>query len=183
MKKFSRSIIVILILFLAGGIAEGQKRISIGDNMPGFYLKDIDGKDFYSKSFFANNPGMKAAVFLLCASYCKPCKKEIPCLEDIYKKYEKSGLSVFLVAVEKESDASKIIDITGTKLPLLVDRYSLLPKLTGNEGIPMTVLVDREWKIKYLISGFSENRSEEIMKGLESEILVVINSAVAPAGK
>ena len=96
---FSLSIISACPLF-----AQNGDRIEIGDICPSFYLRDINGNNF----FLSECVGEKATgnyegiIFSFCASYCEPCKKEIPELEKLLEIYKDRGLGVYLVALEKK---------------------------------------------------------------------------------
>ena len=170
-------LIVVIFLFTPETGAK-KKVVTVGDPMPGFFLKDIDGKDF----FLDNYVGKKAKdtytcmIFSLSASYCKPCKKEIPELEKLLKKYKDKGLGIYIIALEKEEQARKLVAETKTILPVLVDRYNIVPKLLGNKGIPFTLLVDREGTVRLINSGFSEKKAKEMVERLEHEIMAILGA-------
>jgi len=166
----------------AASAGTGQnKPIQVGDRIPGFYLKHIDGGRFFLKDYIGEGAKFrhKALIFSLCASYCKPCKKEIPELGKMREKYGDKGLGIFLIAIEKKENARKLIEETGTTLPVLIDRYLLVPKLIGRTGIPCTLLVDGDGIVRYVNTGFNEENAGEFIKKFEDAVALVLESGGA----
>lgn len=166
-----------LCLFLINPLwTEKGEGLEIGDDFPSFYLKDINGNDFFLKEYAGEKAtkNFKGIIFSFSASYCKPCKKEIPELGKLLQKYEGKGLGIFLVAFEKEDQAQKLIDETKTTIPVLVDKYLIMQKLTGFLGLPVTVLIDSDRKVRYIGTGFPEKNAEEIMERLEHAVMGVL---------
>ncbi len=150
--------------------------VKIGDEFPSFFLKDINGNDFFLSEYIGEKAtkNYKGIIFSFCASYCEPCKKEIPELEKLLGKYEESGLGIYLIALEKKEQAQELIDETKTNLTVLVDRYLVLQKLLGFTGIPFTVLIDNNGKVRLINSAFSEKNADEIMEGFEHAVMDVL---------
>ena len=176
-----RSLILLLIfslcvMFTGPVYSESGDRIGIGDICPSFFLRDIDGNDF----FLSECVGEKAAknykgiIFSFCASYCEPCKKEIPELEKLLEIYKDRGLGVYLVALEKKNRVQKLIDETNTNLTVLVDRYLVVQKLLGFNGIPFTILIDNEGEVRLINTAFSEEKADEIMERFEHAVMDVL---------
>jgi len=172
MKHIVLAVIIGCVLIPAGVSAQ-KKPLSLGDEMPGFYLKDIGGEPFFMNDYLGKNPKFecKAVIFSLSASTCKPCKKEIPELGLFRDKYEKDGLKIFIIALEKEDQARKLVKETGTTLPVLIDKYLMIPTLLGRNGIPFTILVDRDRKVRYINTGFSEKNAHEFIEPFENAIV------------
>ena len=168
---FSLSIISAGLLF-----AQNGDRIEIGDICPSFYLRDINGNNFFLSECVGEKAtgNYKGIIFSFCASYCEPCKKEIPELEKLLEKYEDKGLGVYLVALEKKDRAQKLIDETNTNLTVLVDRYLVVQKLLGFNGIPFTILIDKEGKVRLINTSFAEEKEDEIMERFEHAIVDVL---------
>lgn len=175
MKKIcSICVICFGIMWSAQSMADGP--VGVGDKIPSFFLKDIDGNNFFLKECLAGQNGIapKAVIFSFCASYCKPCKKEIPELGKLQEKYTDSGLTVYLVVLEKSELAETIITETKTTLPMLIDRYLVVQKLMGFNGIPYTVLVDSDGMVRYVNTGFSEKNAVETMERFEHAVVEVL---------
>ena len=166
-----------LCVLFAGSAALAQKKaIQVGDKMPGFYLKDMKGDSFFLNEHIGENAkyNNKAMVFSLSASYCKPCMKEIPELGKLLEQYKDKGLGIYLIVLERKKQAQKLITVTQTKLPILLDRYLMVPKLIGRQGIPCTLLVDGEGTVKFINTGFNEKNAAEFIERFEHEVVALL---------
>ena len=91
------------------------------------------------------------------ASWCKPCRDEMPLLEDIYKKYKPMGFTMLAVNVEPDTKAA---DAWLGKLakpvsfPIAYDVDSKVSKLYKVETMPSTVIVDRKGNVRALHRGY-----------------------------
>src|SRR5215470_7375273 len=75
------------------------------------------------------------------ASWCGPCRQEMPLLEQIYKKYNKMGFTLIGVNVEPDSKAADAwLKQTPVSFPVLYDRESKVSKLYDVAGMPSTVI-------------------------------------------
>ena len=157
---------------------EKAEALEIGDDFPSFFLKDINGNDFFLKEYTGEKAknNLKGIIFSFCASYCEPCKKENPELAKLMEKLEGKGLGIFLVALEKEDLAQKLVEETKTTFPVLIDKHLIVQKLIGFVGIPYTVLIDSNRKVRYIGTSFSEDDAEEIMGRLEHAVLGILGT-------
>ena len=91
------------------------------------------------------------------ASWCGPCRQEMPLLEDIYKKYKPMGFTMLAVNVEPDTKAA---DAWLGKLakpvtfPIAYDVDSKVSKLYKVETMPSTVIVDRKGNVRALHRGY-----------------------------
>jgi cytochrome c biogenesis protein CcmG, thiol:disulfide interchange protein DsbE len=170
--------VMVSIMFVNRAGAQ-EKSIRIGDTMPGFFLKDIKGKNFYLKDYIGGEKKGKpqAVLFSLCASYCKPCKLEIPELTSLRKRYSEKDLLIFLIALETQEDAQKLVAETKTTLSVLIDKYLIVPKLVGHTGIPFTILIDSDGIVRYMNMSFSEKNAEKVMGDLEHAIKTICSDS------
>src|SRR5260370_38330858 len=79
------------------------------------------------------------------ASWCGPCRQEMPLLENIYKKYNKMGFTMIGVNVEPDSKAAEgFLKQTPVSFPVIYDKASAISKAYAVSGIPSTVITDRK---------------------------------------
>jgi hypothetical protein len=64
---------------------------------------------------------------------------------------------------------------------MLVDRYGVVFKLIGQPGTPHTVLLDGDGKVRFISTGFPEEKAGEIIAELEKQIAAVLGAGGAPA--
>jgi peroxiredoxin len=151
-KKYFLYIIVLLIPFL-GSIANAQYKPKpggeIGTKAAEFSLINLVGEEVTSEQFEG-----KVVILNFWATWCGPCRFEIPDFIKIYKKYQKDGLEIVGIAVSSGSavQIQKFVDKWGINYPVLTgdEKYlqDLANKYGGIFGIPTTFLIDRKGVIR-----------------------------------
>ena len=134
--------------------------------------------DFALKSTQGNNLRLsehRGEVILLnfWASYCGPCRQEMPLLDVLQKRYNKLGFSVIGVNVEEDPAlAEKFLKETPVTFPVLLDDKHSVSASYNQDSMPMTVIIDRDGNIRYLHRGYRpgfEQDYEQQIKELISE--------------
>ena len=178
-KRLISLMVIFLCIFMTNPLwAQEGNRLKIGDECPGFFVKRIDGENFFLKEYVGENAPkkIKGLLFSFCSSTCEPCKKEIPELEKMQEKYKDKGLETILINVgENEDLARKLIKEVNTKLPVLLDRYMVVSKRLGVSAVPYTILLDGMGKVKYINTGFAEDKTEEFLKILEDKVSEILD--------
>jgi len=127
----------------AGNIADGA-------SAPSFQLASMNGKPLALGE-------LKGQVVLInfWASWCGPCRQEMPILEQLYRSYQAAGFTLLGVNVEpKEGDAQKFLKGTPVSFPILFDPDSKVSKLYEVSGMPSTIIVDRKGTVRYVHHGY-----------------------------
>jgi thiol-disulfide isomerase/thioredoxin len=114
---------------------------------PEIALKNPEGKIMKLSSLRG-----KIVLIDFWASWCGPCRKENPNVVAVYNKYKDKGFTVFSVSLDKDAEAWKrAIKADGLSWPThvsdLLQWDSPMPQLYGFQGIPYTVLIDKQGKI------------------------------------
>ena len=105
------------------------------------------------------------------ASWCGPCRQEMPLLESIYKKYNKMGFTMLGVNVEPDSNAANDwLKATPVSFPILYDRDSKVSKLYDVAGMPSTVIIDRGGKLRVLHRGYKPGDENEYLDSIRTLI-------------
>src|SRR4030066_705492 len=116
---------------------------------PNFALVLLDGKSFQ----FSEHKG-KPVLINFFASWCLPCRDEMPVLEKIVRNYQPKGVVFLGIAVddteEKMKEFIKRYDVT---FPVGLDKTAEIQKSFGLYGIPTTYFIDRNGMINYSHSG------------------------------
>jgi peroxiredoxin len=117
-------------------------------------------KNFTLKTYAGSNlklSELRGKVVLLnfWASWCGPCRQEMPLLNKLHKKYKKLGFSVLGVNVEEDSSKAKqIVKDVGIKFPILFDTENKVSGLYEVSAMPSTVIIDRSGNMRYLHKGY-----------------------------
>jgi thiol-disulfide isomerase/thioredoxin len=105
------------------------------------------------------------------ASWCGPCRQEMPLLEGIYKKYNKLGFTLLGVNVEPDSKAADDwLKETPVSFPILYDKDSKVSKLYEVGGMPSTVFIDRSGKLRKLHRGYKPGDENEYLDTIRALI-------------
>jgi thiol-disulfide isomerase/thioredoxin len=138
-----------------------------GTMAPAFELKNIaDGKTISLSSFHG-----KAVVLNFWATWCGPCKIEMPWLVDLQKKYGPQGLEIVGVAMDDASD-KEIADFShkmGVNYTILKGTEKVGDLYGGVDRLPITYYIDRSGKVVDEIVGLaSESTIEDDIKKILS---------------
>jgi peroxiredoxin len=105
------------------------------------------------------------------ASWCGPCRQEMPLLESIYRKYNRMGFTLLGVNVEPDSNAAnEWLKATPVSFPILYDRDSRVSKLYDVAGMPSTVIIDRSGKLRVLHRGYKPGDENEYLDSIRTMI-------------
>ena len=89
------------------------------------------------------------------ASWCAPCRQEMPLLEQIHQKYQPLGFTLLAVNVEENSaDGQAFLKERPVSFPVLYDPANGISKLYDVVAMPSTVLIDRKGNVRYLHHGY-----------------------------
>jgi peroxiredoxin len=103
------------------------------------------------------------------ASWCGPCRQEMPLLENIYKKYNKLGFTLIGVNVEPDSKAAdEWLKQTPVSFPVIYDKDSQVSKLYDVAGMPSTVIIDRKGNIRVLHRGYKPGDENEYLDSIRT---------------
>ncbi len=133
--------------------------ISLGAPAPQFALPASAGGTVSLADF-------KGQVVLLnfWASWCGPCRQEMPILDQLYHKYHQAGFTLIGVNVEPASEAAtKILASNPVAFPVLFDKASTVSNLYGVPGMPSTIIVDRKGTVRYVHQGYKPGDENEYL--------------------
>ena len=118
--------------------------------VPDFTLKTMQGDNLRLEE-------LRGQVVLInfWASWCGPCRQEMPILQKIHNRYETMGFTVLGVNVDENTvKAFKIASRTALDFPLLLDTSQKVSEQFGVDAMPFSVLVDRNGVVEYIHRGY-----------------------------
>ena len=172
-----KTISFILFAFLCqNAIAGGDSTktapiLKLGEKAPMFYLKTVDGEKFFLKDYcgtpreFVRTP-RKNVILSFWASWCGPCKKEIPELEILAEKYKSDDLAIFLIDVGDDVETTqKLIQERGYKIPVITDENGVAankycPKDGDRVILPTMAFIGKDGNLIHIKSGYTEGDME-----------------------
>jgi peroxiredoxin len=107
------------------------------------------------------------------ASWCGPCRQEMPLLQQLYGKYEPLGFTLLGVNVEPDStQAQDWLKKVSVSFPILFDRDNKVSEQFGVEAMPSTVLIDRDGNVRHVHRGYKpgdESAYADLVRSLVKE--------------
>ena len=115
-----------------------------GQLAPDFELKSLDGKDIKLSDYHG-----KAVLLNFWATYCGPCKIEMPWFVELQKEYGPQGFQIVGVAMDDASteDISKFAKDMGVNYPILLGKEAVGESYGGVNVLPTTFFIDRDGKL------------------------------------
>ena len=158
-RKGSRLVVTlaaIVVLGLAFGVVWMQSSkyepLTVGKTAPDFSLPALDEtktvrlSDFRGKVVFLN----------FWATWCKPCKEEMPSMEVLYKNFEKDGFVVLAISIDRvttKKDIPPFVKSLGLSFPILVDSWGQTDKRYKLMGVPETYIIDQQGVLREKVIG------------------------------
>jgi peroxiredoxin len=152
---------IILAIFAASSLASSTLE---GQSAPDFVLKSSTGNNLRLSEYRGD-----VVMINFWATWCGPCRQEMPLLDDLYGRYERVGFTLLGVNIDDDSRrAMKMIEELGVKFPVLFDESKDVSKLYAVEAMPVTVLVDREGMVRHVHHGYKPGYEEKYLTEIRS---------------
>ena len=134
------------------------RRPEINSVAPAFRLLDLDGAvhslpDYQGKVVFLN----------FWATWCGPCKVEMPAMESLYQTFRSKGLEILAVSVDQQGAAvtRPFKEAMGLSFPILHDSTYQVGLTYGARTLPMTYVIDRHGIIRQRVFGARDWNGQE----------------------
>jgi peroxiredoxin len=139
-----------LLLGTAAGVATAAA--AVGSPAPDFTLRVLDGPNLRLQEQRG-----KVVLVNFWATWCGPCRKEMPHLNRIADKYRSSGLVMLGINVDDDvRNAAELASKLGVKFPVLLDTDKKVSKLYDLNSMPSTLVIDRNGRVRYLHRGYQD---------------------------
>lgn len=160
MKRFILVLLpLVIVLFVC---AKTEKTSIFGNNSsqaPDFTVKDLKGREISLSNYSGK------VVFLnFWATWCGPCKAEIPSFIEAYKQYKDKGMAIIGISVDRISPNSvlKFAEKYKINYPVIMSTAKIQKDYDPGPYIPTTIIVDQEGKIRHRHIGYM---NKETLKG------------------
>jgi peroxiredoxin len=148
--KYVKIFIFIAVLFFAAGCTPGGA-IEIGQEAPDFSLSDINGKQINLSEFRG-----KVIILDFFASWCPPCRQEVPDFVELQKTYGSDGLAIVGVALVNLQEAKDFAEQYKINYTVLIDDGKVSNSYGPIRSIPTTFVLDKTGKIVKMYIGFRQ---------------------------
>jgi thiol-disulfide isomerase/thioredoxin len=128
---------------------------------PAFTLKDMDGKTRSLSEFKG-----KVVMLNFWATWCPPCRREIPSMEAVYQQLKNSDFVV--LAVNEWEPVDMVLAYLGQlevmpSFPILFDSTGKVAEQYKVKGVPTTVILDRQGRVAYRAVGGRDYEHPEVV--------------------
>lgn len=135
-----------------------------GRTAPDFALKSASGTNLRLSEYRGD-----VVMINFWATWCGPCRQEMPLLDELYNRYNRVGFSLLGVNIDDDAGrAMQMVDELGVSFPVLFDERKEVSKLYQVEAMPVTVLVDREGTVRHVHHGYKPGYEEKYLTEIRS---------------
>jgi len=141
-----------------------QKKSAVGYLAPDFSLRNLKG-NYQSLDSFSG----QVVVLNFWATWCVPCRVEMPSFEKLYRRYRSEGVTVLAVTLDKNSEQNikSFIEEYELSFPVLLDEEGKVERLYPSMTIPFTYVIDRDGRIVARVDGAKNWESNETFEAIE----------------
>ena len=164
--------------------------LKVGDIAPSWALMYAPGKFEFLKNWseeegtklrkLATQPNRHAVLMSFFATWCQPCMKELPILENVYQEYKDERIKFFLVDITEATrnnpgygdmpKAGPFLKEKGVTMQILYDTRGTVMKRYNAQTLPRLFMMDGDRKLTFLRRGFHEGEEEKFTTELSDEI-------------
>ncbi len=157
------TILLLGVIAFGGGVILGSRDFSARSGVVtapapqiGFAAPDFDLEALAGGSLKLSDLRGKVVMVNLWASWCNPCRAEMPAIDAIYQQYRAQGLEVVAINTtfqDSEADARSFVKDLGVNFPIAFDRDGVTSKRYALQAMPTTFFVKRDGTIGDMLFG------------------------------
>jgi peroxiredoxin len=146
--------------------AAPEARPEVGYLAPDFALPNLDGKTVR----LSDLRGKKGVFINFWATWCPPCRLEMPTMEKVYQDYKSRGLEILAVSIDAgpKSTVKNFMRELKLTFPVLLDPEIEVLRMYKFFGLPASVLINKQGIIRFKEQGYRNWTDPESRKKLEA---------------
>ena len=135
-----------------------------GQTAPDFVLKSATGENLRLSEYRGD-----VVMINFWATWCGPCRQEMPLLDELYDRYQRVGFNLLGVNIDDDSRrAMAMVNELGISFPVLFDEDKKVSKLYEVEAMPLTLLLDREGTVRHIHHGYKPGYEQKYLNEIRS---------------
>ncbi|AZB43383.1 thiol-disulfide oxidoreductase ResA [Bacillus sp. FJAT-42376] len=173
MKKRRRLLLRSAILFvLAAALAytlysnffADKERVKVGSEAPDFVVTDLQGERHQLSDYRG-----KGVLLNFWGTWCEPCKREMPYMDNQYEHYKNLGVEVIAVNIaESDVAVNSFAKQYGLTFPIGIDKDRQILDEYGVKPLPTTYLIDKTGEVKDIVKGqLTERNIRDMMESIK----------------
>ncbi len=161
MKLKNTIIALVFSVFAASSLASSGLE---GQPAPDFALKSSTGENLRLSEYRGD-----VVMINFWATWCGPCRQEMPLLDELYSRYQRVGFNLLGVNIDDDSRrAMRMIEELGVNFPVLFDARKEVSELYEVDAMPVTIIVDREGTVRYVHHGYKPGYEDKYLNQIRS---------------
>jgi thiol-disulfide isomerase/thioredoxin len=179
-----RLLVPLLLLTIARPAAALEDDVAEGKPAPPFALRtlnpEVAGAELVSLDRYAGDepedPGARVVLISFFASWCEPCRKELPLLVQLDRMYRDRGLRILSIDIEDDAPGVeatlRMVEKAKVAFPVLSDRFTLVARrYLGAKGqLPSVFLVRRDGTIAKIERGYAREASRFLVAEVQAAL-------------
>lgn len=130
-----------------------------GQVAPDFALKSTTGENLRLSEYRGD-----VVMINFWATWCGPCRQEMPLLDELYGRYHRVGFNLLGVNIDDDTTrALRMVEELDLHFPVVFDTRKEVSRLYNVEAMPATILVDREGKIRHVHHGYKPGYEDKYL--------------------
>ena len=163
-RLWSTAVAVVTILSVA---ALSFASLSVGDAAPALVVPELDGKAFDLSALHG-----KVVIVNFWATWCPPCRAEMPALDAFYRRYHADGLEMIGVSADRPHDRSDVVKVMQTlSYPVAIMDVATVNNFGPPEVLPVTFVVDSSGILR---AEFTPDQTPVTEKSLSDAVLPLL---------
>ncbi|MCH8277939.1 MAG: TlpA family protein disulfide reductase [Proteobacteria bacterium] len=130
-----------------------------GQVAPDFVLKSTSGENLRLSEYRGD-----VVMINFWATWCGPCRQEMPLLDELYRRYHRVGFHLLGVNIDDDTTrALRMVEELDLHFPVVFDTRKEVSRLYNVEAMPATILVDREGNIRHVHHGYKPGYEDKYL--------------------
>ena len=156
MKIKNLTLGLLVTVFAATSLASSDLE---GRPAPDFVLKSSTGENLRLSEYRGD-----VVMINFWATWCGPCRQEMPLLDELYGRYHRVGFNLLGVNIDDDTErALRMVEELDLHFPVVFDTRKEVSRLYNVEAMPATILVDREGNIRHVHHGYKPGYEDKYL--------------------